>query len=67
MINGLSNSFEELNGLNKLYIDEIETGIIKQNEIDTLKVYSIRLKEEKNQLNKKIINDLESLTILIKD
>ena len=36
MINGLSNSFEELNGLNKLYIDEIETGIIKQNEIDTL-------------------------------
>ncbi len=36
MINGLSNSFEELNGLNKLYVDEIETGIIKQNEIDTL-------------------------------
>ena len=36
MINGLNNSYEELNGLNIIYVDEIETGIINQNEINTL-------------------------------
>ena len=30
MINGLSNSFEELNGLNKLYIDEMERHRVKR-------------------------------------
>ena len=36
MINGLINTFEELNGLSYIYVDEIETGQITQNEINTL-------------------------------
>jgi len=36
MINGLINTFEELNGLSYIYVDEIETGQITQTEINTL-------------------------------
>jgi hypothetical protein len=36
MINGLINTFEELNGLKTIYVDELETGLITQDEINTL-------------------------------
>ena len=36
MINGLNNTYEELNGLKNIYVDSIETELITQNEINTL-------------------------------
>ena len=36
MINGLINTFEELNGLKSIYVDELETGLVTQTELDSL-------------------------------
>ena len=36
MINGLINSFEELNGLKTIYVDELQTGLVSQTEINAL-------------------------------
>ena len=36
MINGLINTFEELNGLKTIYVDELQTGLVTQDEINAL-------------------------------
>jgi len=64
MINGLINTFEELNGLSNIYVDEIETGLVTQTEINTLNNIdtSKTIQTQLNNLQSAIAN-ISSLSI----
>ena len=55
MINGLVNTFEELNGLKSIYVDELETGLVTQTELDALDGIQSNIQTQINNLQTTIV------------
>jgi hypothetical protein len=62
MINGLINTFEELNGLKTIYIDELQTGVVTQDEINTLDGVTSNIQSQINSLQN-VVSGLGTITI----
>ena len=58
MINGLTfNTYEELNGLRSIFVDELETGIISQIEINKLDGITSNIQEQFNDISSNLQNN----------